>query len=271
MPEAPSAPGGPAAVGAVRDPDGPDADEQPQPAPGPRLRLSRRGFAVLGVLLAGVLAAGCWLVWFSPVFDVRTVAVSGTRVLTVDQVLAAAAVPVGGPLERLDTGAAETRVAAALPRVARVRISTSLPHTVRIQITERTAIAAVKDDDGRFTQVDAGGVRFVTTATAPPGVPVVQLALSAAGKAALGVFPEPVLLTAAVDVAKALPLSVATRTSSVLVHSYDDLELQLTDGSRVLWGSSERDARKAAVLGALLRQKGSGYDVSAPDDPAIRH
>ena len=256
---------------AVGDLDDPEAAVAPPPVPKARLRLSRRGFAVLGLLLVALLGTAGWLVWFSSVLDVRTVAVSGTRVLTVDQVLAAAAVPLGGPLERVDTGAAEARVVRALPRVARVRISTSLPHTVRIGITERVPIAAVKGADGRFTQVDATGTRFATTTTAPAGVPVVHLALTGAGKAELKVFPERVLLAAAVDVAKALPVPVAGRTSSVVVHSYDDLELQLTDGSRVLWGSSERDARKAVVLSALLRQKAATYDVSAPDDPAVRH
>ena len=264
MPEAGTAPAG-----------GPDLDgraaAEPQPDPRVRLRLSRRGVAVLCGFVAVLLGTVCWLVWFSPVLDVRTVAVSGTRVLTVDQVLAAAAVPLGGPLERVDAGAAEARVRKALPRVAEVSVSTSLPHTVRVRITERVPIAAVKGADGRFTQVDVTGTAFATGPTAPAGVPVVQLALSAAGKAALGSFPEPVLVRSAVDVAKALPAAVARRTSSVVVHSYDDLELQLTDGSRVLWGSTERDSRKAVVLNALLRQKATSYDVSAPDDPSVRH
>ncbi|MEZ0095984.1 FtsQ-type POTRA domain-containing protein [Streptacidiphilus sp. EB129] len=239
-----------------------------QPHPG-RLRLSRRGWALIGVLVAALLGTGCWLLLFSSVLDVRTVTVTGNRALTTDQVLAAAAVPLGGPLERLDTGAVAARVRQALPRAARVDVGTSLPHTVRIQITERVAIAAVKDPDGRYTQVDADGVRFATGGSAPAGVPVVELSLSAAGKAALSAFPEQVLVASAVEVAKALPPSVAAQTRSVVVHSYDDLELQLGGGAQVLWGSPERSARKAVVLVALLKQQGTTYDVSAPDDPAL--
>lgn len=248
-----------------------ETSDQPDPERPPRvpLRLSRRGFAVLGALLAVLLGTCCWLVWFSSVLDARTVAVTGTRVLTPAQVLAAARVPLGGPLERLDTGAVRARVLQALPRAADVRVQTSLPHTVTVTVVERVAIAAVRGADGSFTQVDASGVRFATSGKAPAGVPVVELALSPAGKAALRDFPERVLLAAAVDVAKALPATVARQTRSVLVHSYDDLELQLVNGARVLWGSSERDARKSAVLSALLSQKAASYDVSAPDDPAI--
>ncbi|MEY9963735.1 cell division protein FtsQ [Streptacidiphilus sp. MAP12-16] len=252
------------------DLDGDPGWEEEQAEPRVPLRLSRRGFAVIGVLVAALLGTVCWLVYFSSVLDVRKVTVSGTSVLTADQVLAAAAVPLGGPLERLDTGAVQARVLRALPRVARAEVSTSLPHTVLVRITERVPVAAVKGADGRYTQVDAGGVRFATGSTPPPGVPVVELALSEAGKAGLQNFPEQVLVASAVDVAKALPASVAKQTRSVVVHSFDDLELQLASGSRVLWGSSERDSRKAVVLAALLRQKGSTYDVSAPDDPAVK-
>jgi cell division protein FtsQ len=242
---------------------------QPERTPRAPLRLSRRGFAVLGLLVAGLLGGSCWLVWFSSVLDVRTVTVSGTRVLTSAQVLAAAQVPLGGPLERLDTGAAAARIEQTLPRVESVQVSTSLPHTVRIKVVERVAIAAIKGADGGFTQVDLAGVRFAVGPTAPAGVPVLELGLSVAGKAALKDFPERVLVAAAVDVAKALPPRIALRTRAVVVHSYDDLELQLANGSQVLWGSSERDPRKAVVLSALLNQKAARYDVSSPDDPAI--
>ena len=234
------------------------------------LRLSRRGFAVIGVLLAGLLGTVCWLVYFSSVLGVRVVTVSGTTVLTPAQVLAAARIPLGGPLERLDTGAVRARVLSTLPRVAQVRVSTDLPHTVRLRITERVAVAAVRGSDGRFTLVDPTGVRFATVPAAPAGVPVVELALSAAGKGALADFPETALVDGAVQIAKALPPRVAKDTGVVIVHSYDDMELQLAGGATVLWGSPERDARKAVVLAALLKQNARTYNVTAPDDPALR-
>lgn len=239
--------------------------------PRPRLKLSRRGIVVLCGLVAVLLGTGVWLVWFSSVFDVRTVTVVGVRSLTKDQVLRAAQVPLGGPLERLDTGAVAARVQRALPRVDHAEVSTSWPHEVRITVTERVPVAAVRGDDGRYTLEDAAGVRFATLSTPPAGVPVVRLALSAAGTSALAQFPEPVLVAGAVEVARSLPPAVARRTSLVVVHSYDDIELTLTAPSAtVSWGSPELSARKAAVLEALLTQDAHGYDVSAPTDPALR-
>ena len=48
-----------------------------QSPPLPKLKLSRRGIVVLCGLVAALLGTGVWLVWFSSVFDVRTVTVVG--------------------------------------------------------------------------------------------------------------------------------------------------------------------------------------------------
>lgn len=45
----------------------------------PRLRLSRRGIVVLGAFGAAVIGVLAWLVFLSPVLDVRSVAVQGPR------------------------------------------------------------------------------------------------------------------------------------------------------------------------------------------------
>ena len=46
--------------------------------------------------------------------------------------------------------------------------------------------------------------------------------------------------------------------------------LGLADGRSVRWGGPERSAEKIGVLGALLGQPGSVYDVSSPDLPTVR-
>ncbi|MER5639691.1 FtsQ-type POTRA domain-containing protein [Kitasatospora sp. NPDC002227] len=236
----------------------------------PRLRLSRRGvvvLSVLGALLAGGLG---WLVFFSSVLDVRSVAVQGLESgqLTNDQVAAALGDATHGPLARVDLGAAERRVA-AVPRVAKAEIWRGWPHTLRVKLVERKPVAAVKSEDGTFTQVDADGVSFATGPTAPAGVPVVELALSQQANESLGVISRPELVRAAVTVAAGLPEAVAKRAGAVRVYSYDDIELQLSDGVVVRWGSADRTGRKAKVLTALLGQKATNYDVSAPEAPAV--
>lgn len=252
------------------------AEPEREPRPEPRLRLSRRGRVVVGALLLAAVAAVVCVVLFSPLFALRAVSVSGTSAqLTRAQVLAAAEVPYGTPLPRLDTGAVRARVARKLPRAASVAVSRSWPDGITVRIVQRVAVAAV--DTGtpgpsRYAEVDATGTRFASSAQPPSGMPVVRLRLSAAGRAALPVIPQDRLVAGAVAVARDLPQSVAARASALDVLSYDDIELGLPHGVLVKWGSPEDGARKAAVLTALMRGHPSAavYDVSAPGSPAIR-
>ncbi|MGW4891170.1 cell division protein FtsQ/DivIB [Kitasatospora sp. NPDC004240] len=236
----------------------------------PRLRLSRRGVVVLGGFGATVLGVLAWLVFLSSALDVRSVAVQGAPDdrLTADQVRTAIGGLGEGPLARVDLEEAERRVE-AIPRVARAEVWRGWPHTLRVKITQRTAVAAVKGEDGLFAQVDAGGVSFATEPSPPAGVPVVELRLSQQANEVAEVITRPQLVQAAVRVAAGLPAEVGRRAGAVLVHSYDDIRLQLDGGVTVRWGSAENTDRKARVLVALLRQKGTNFDVSAPDAPAV--
>ncbi|GAA1242354.1 cell division protein FtsQ [Kitasatospora nipponensis] len=250
----------------VDAPDDPLEEEEPLT----RLRLSRRGVVVLGAFVVGALGLAGWIFFFSSVLDVRSVAVQGLRndQLTVDQVREAIGPVQDGPLARVDLDAIRLRVE-AIPRVAKAEVWRGWPHTLRVKVVERQAVAAVKGADGQFTQVDAGGVSFATQPAPPAGVPVVELQLSQAAQDATGVLPQAALIQGAVQVAAALPPEVAKQAGSLQVRSYDDIELHLTGGATVRWGSAERTERKAKVLLALMRQKASAYDVSAPDAPAI--
>ncbi|MFB7663507.1 cell division protein FtsQ/DivIB [Kitasatospora sp. NPDC056138] len=242
--------------------------EDPESAPG--LRLSRRGIVVLSAFGALVLGALGWLVFFSSALDVRTVAVQGLESgkLTDDQVREALGGLQHGPLARIDLTAAEHRVE-KLPRVARAEVWRGWPHTLQVKLVERKPVAAIKNVDSTFSQVDAAGVSFATEPSAPAGVPLVELALSQQANDAAGVIDRATLLRAAVTVAAGLPTEVAKRAGALQIHSYDDIRLQLSGGVTVRWGSPERTARKAVVLTALLGQRGANYDVSAPDAPAV--
>ncbi|WP_198532699.1 cell division protein FtsQ/DivIB, partial [Carbonactinospora thermoautotrophica] len=77
-------------------------------------------------------------------------------------------------------------------------------------------------------------------------------------------------LRGALDILAALPPSILRQVRSVRANTPDDVVLRLSGDVTVRWGSAERSADKATVLAALLRQKGTVYDVSAPDAPAVR-
>lgn len=221
-----------------------------------RLRLR---MTVAGVLL-GVLAlfgGGAWLMGYSTVFSADEITTSGLTTLTHDEVVATAAVPLGGPLARVDTGEVADRVA-TLPAVASVTVSQRFPHTVAVDVTERTPLLVVAKGS-EFTWVDEHGVAFHTGTDRPDGV------LEAKGGSG-----NEELLTAYAAVAQALPPGVREQVAAIKGYTLDSITLELTDGRTVVWGSPEASELKGEVLGPLLSVKARVYDVSAPTNPTTR-
>ncbi|MCM1974816.1 FtsQ-type POTRA domain-containing protein [Streptomyces sp. G1] len=242
------------------------------PPPARRVRPPRlRTIIILAVCLTLLGAGGGWVLYGSDWLRVERVTVSGTRVLTPEQVREAAEVPVGSPLVSVDTDAIEARLRRELPRIDTVDVSRSWPDGIGLKVAERTAVLVVRKG-GKFVEVDKKGVRFATVSVAPKGVPALELRLARSGTAAASLrrFGERRLVREAVRVAAALPEAVSRLTRSVKVRSYDAISLQLTDGRTVDWGSSEKGAAKARTLTALMKASPDArhFDVSVPTAPA---
>jgi cell division protein FtsQ len=237
-----------------------------------RLRLPRlRTIIILTVVLALLGAGSVWALYGSQWLRVERVSVAGTRVLTPEQVLEAADVPVGAPLISVDTAAIEARLRRKLPRIDEVDVARSWPHGIGLKVIERTPVLVVQNG-GKFIEVDDEGVRFATVSTAPKGVPALELTVSRSSSAAASLrrFGEARLAREAVRVAGALPAAVARGTQVVKVRSYDDISLVLTGGTTVAWGSGENGAAKARTLTALMKASPDArhFDVSVPTAPA---
>ena len=130
--------------GPTRRPGGPGAGDGARPRRAPRpprrarrhrpggRRLLRRHwkavfFGLTAVAIAGAMA---WALYGSTLLVVRLVRVSGTgKAISVGQVLAAARVPRGQPLIRVDTGAIAHRVA-QLRQVQSAQVSKDWPATL---------------------------------------------------------------------------------------------------------------------------------------------
>lgn len=212
-----------------------------------------------------------WLLYGSQWLRVEKVSVSGTEVLTPEQVREAADVPVGGPLISVDTDAIEARLRSKLPRIDAVDVVRSWPHGIGLKVTERVPVL-VEKKGGNFVEVDDQGVRFATVSTPPKSIPTLELALSQSGSSAAGLrrFGETRLIREAVRVAGDIPAAVARTTQVVKVRSYDDISLELTGGRTVSWGSGDKGAAKARTLTALMKAASGArhFDVSVPTAPA---
>ncbi|GAA1388192.1 cell division protein FtsQ/DivIB [Luteococcus peritonei] len=226
-----------------------------------RRRRERRRRRLLVGAVAGLLALSLLLVWlvrFSSVLAVRTVEVTGTRLVDAKQVEQAAEVPLGTPIARLETGPVAQRVVDRLTPVGSVRVRTRLPGTVVLEVSERTPVYERRTATG-YQWVDAAGVIFHTEAKHAKGRTIVTTP---------GVQNR--TLADIATVVAALPPALAQRVDHVTAASGDDIVLVLDKGQQVRWGSAAASADKAKVAMVLLGQKATVFDVSSPGSPSTR-
>ena len=219
-----------------------------------RIRWIVLGSGLLVLLLAGIAT---WLVWFSSVFAATEVKVNGLSLLTEQQVTDAAAVELGGPLAAQDVDAIRGRVAALAP-VAEVRVERHFPHTIEITVTERT-LAYVWMDEDVARWVDSNGIVFHEGGETTQGIVRANIAA-----------PDQRLLKDVATVVSAVAPVLGDRITLLQASAVDRIEIQLSDGDTVVWGSAEQSHVKAQVLSVLLSQDASVYDVSAPHAPTTR-
>jgi cell division protein FtsQ len=217
-----------------------------------RLRSAAPWLAVGGALaLAGLIA---WVVFGTALLGVRHVTVSGTSVLSEEDVRAAAAVAPDTPLARVDLDRVRAAVAALAP-VRQVEVSRQWPGTLVIDVVERTGLAAVPMGP-RFGVLDASGVVFRTTGTRPRELPLIVVDRPG---------PSDVATRSAVRVLGSLTPQLRERLARLVATAPARIRLELTDDRTVVWGDAEDNDTKARVATALLKREGTVIDVSAPD------
>lgn len=221
-------------------------------------RRTRLRVALVLAVLAGALAASGWLVLGSSALGVSQVQVTGVDRLSAQRVSERAAIAPGTPLARLDTAAVVARLS-SLPAVEHVEVVRRWPRTVEISVRERTP-SAVQPRGTSWALVDRSGVAFAIAPRRPRGLPMVSAPVDAG----------PSALRAALDMLEVLPPQVRTQVREVRAADDEHVTMRLTRARTVVWGSTERAQRKAAVLAVLLSRKASVYDVSAPDIPTTR-
>ena len=236
-------PGGAAALTAVAGQD----------QAGPRARSPGRRLFAAGLALV-ILAVAGWALLGPVVLVVRHVRVTGAGgVVPSAAVRAAAGIPLGTPLARLD-GAAVVRRVQRLPTVLSARVSRSFPDTVVIAVRPRVPALAVPTAAG-YALVDSHGVTVSSAAAVPAGIPLLT-----SPPAVLRGSPA---VRAAALVAQRLPAALRAQVRSVSATA-TTVTLQLTGGVTVIWGGPGQAAQKAAELEALLSTHARYYDVSDP-------
>jgi len=220
------------------------------------------GIAIIGAVTFALLG--------SRLLVVRSITVTGTHLVTPAQVIAAADVPAGTPLFRVDPVQVARRVE-AIRQVETVQVVKRWPDGLAITVRERVPVVAVRMAGGGYDLVDHGGVIVRWAHSKPAALPLLQTTL--AGSALRG--DRGVATVSAVLAGLPGWLShQVTAVSASTPSSGSAVTLFLTGKQTVVWGGADRAAVKARELAILMRdaaQSGTAqssqaryYDVSAP-------
>jgi cell division protein FtsQ len=213
--------------------------------------------AFFGVAAVALAAGVAWALLGSSLLVVRSVRTIGPGHIPRSQVLAAAGIPLGTPLIRIDTGVVARRVE-QITQVQVARVTRSWPDAVVIWTRRRTALFAVHTGHG-YALVDAYGVTLGTAASPPARL----VLLTVPGLAAARLRGSREVLAAG-SVVRQLPGWLRRRVSSVQAAGTADVTLLLRGGITVRWGTPGRAADKAREMATLLRTRARYYDVSDP-------
>jgi cell division protein FtsQ len=221
-------------------------------------RVRARRVAVLLLLAAtGVAGGATWALFHLSLFAVRSVVVTGTRLVPQSEVVAVAGVRPGTPLIRVSTARVAARVL-TITQVQGVQVTKTWPDRVVIAVRERTSALAVALPGGGFDLIDANGVIVQSAGTRPAGLPIYT---TTAAASSLRGNPD---VAAAAAVLGGLPASLRPSVTSVIVPSPDQVTLSLGSGVTILWGGADDAAAKARELAILMQTRARSYDVSSP-------
>lgn len=225
-----------------------------------RLLLKRVLITVVTVVMGTLVA---WALFFSPLLalqqdKIEVTGLKGSAYLTNEQVTESLHPWVGTPLPRLSEGAMSKQLTSDYPIIKSVDLSRHFPRGATLAITLREPVACLMEGD-TCRAIDTEGVILNLAPEQTQGLPRLTLAAGqdAAGDAA----------TAMIDVLSVLPTDIRSRVSSIEVSEAAQITLKLSDGATVAWGTSGNNEFKAQVLGIILQQQASRYDVSAPSAP----
>jgi cell division protein FtsQ len=248
------------------------AADAASPAARPPMSRRRRApwragfFALAGVAVIAVVG---WALLGNRVFVVRSVTVTGTHLVSAERVIAAAEVPLGTPLMRVDAGAVTRRVE-AIPQVASATVTVDWPDHLAIAVTERVPVMALRIAGGGYDLLDPSGVIVRTATVKPAGLPLFTTSLPVSAlRADPGVAAvSAVLAELAPSVARSVgSVSVAQLPTGAAAGSFapaQQVTLLMDGGATVVWGDPGNAAAKNRELEILLRGGVRYLDVSAP-------
>jgi cell division protein FtsQ len=205
-------------------------------------------------LLVIVAVVTWWSLYQSKWFIAQEVTITGNSRLSVEQISATAAVPIGNSLMSINPGVISQQLQ-TLPEIKVATVERGWPHSILITVTERTPIAVAATATG-FNLIDADGLNAGVVAAPPAGLVVISAQ------------PDSPAMTNAIQALAAIPAEWAI--TGLSAPTQDSVFVTLGNGVVVTMGSGERAADKVEVAQALIEKGYTIINVSAPDAPTVK-
>lgn len=221
-----------------------------------------RGTAMAGILagIVAVMAAGAFLAYRSPMFEISNVEVRGNERVTTATVVERVEL-IGERMFAADLAAAQ-RSLYAIPVVSAVHIERSWPNTIVIEIEERRPWGTWEQGGVGYT-IDRDGVVIGTTPP-PEGAPVIVS--SEPGSRMLGDRVDYQAVDAAAEIYELLPRQLGTTVTEVAFLSGKGVQVTTGRGEVALLGDSGGITYKLAVWAAVASEaQGQGIAYSVID------
>ncbi|WIK65235.1 cell division protein FtsQ/DivIB [Gleimia hominis] len=224
---------------------------------------TRAAFSRIGIaaLVAVMLLAAVWAVFFSPIFALNMnqvkVAVSDSSV-PADTIRAQVRTFEGIPITRLSTTTVAQKVE-EINRVKQVTVRRAGIHGLTVNVQTRKPAVAVAQGEA-WLVLDTDGVQIDAVKDPPKNLPRAQVDAGSKQERRAAID----LIT---SVQTQLPGELMQRVK-VFVASASHLDIQTDDGKTIKWGDSSNSKTKAQVALVLMKQRpAETYDVSAPSRP----
>lgn len=183
-------------------------------------------------LLVILAVVAWWSLYQSKWFIAQEVIITGNSRLSVEQISATAAVPIGNSLMSINPGIISQQLQ-TLPEIKVATVERGWPHSILITITERTPIAVAATATG-FNLIDADGLNAGIVATPPAGLLVISAQ------------PDSPAMTNAIQVLAAIPAEWAI--TGLSAPTQDSVVVTLGSGVVVTMGSGERAVDKLSLI-----------------------
>ena len=225
------------------------------------------------LLVAIVASATAWLLFFSPIFLLKSsnISISGSNEwVSKQRIYLIASTQVNKSLFLVSSQEVIGQLN-DIPGVTEAKVTKDFPHGLNIVIRAQRPAAMLKTkDSSKLTAVDAKGrVLNAVANVSIKGIPVIEVANGAK------IFNNRAVLEA-VKVVSSLPESMRARVTKVSAKTQDSVETELGDIKRtIIWGNSSQLELKKAIVAKIIDDPSKmgdkkQLDVSSPVRPILK-